>query len=97
MNHAGRGEVATALDSIVEFERWRDTRDKTLLDAIERYNEEDCVSTLRLRDWLLARKVEAETRFGAIPVETGSGQSQRAGQRSRGPQRAATPKSSVLD
>ncbi len=67
MNHAGGGEVATALDSIVEFERWRETRDKTLLDAIERYNEEDCVSTLRLRDWLLERKVEAETRFGAIP------------------------------
>ncbi len=67
MNNAGGGDVATALDSIVEFEHWRETGNQTLLDAIERYNEEDCVSTLRLRDWLLERKVEAQARFGAIP------------------------------
>ena len=67
MDNAGEGDVASAMDSIVEFEQWRETRDQTLLDAIERYNEEDCVSTLRLRDWLLERKVEAQARFGAIP------------------------------
>lgn len=48
MEDAGEGTVATASDSIVEFERWRQTGDETILDPIERYNEEDCISTLRL-------------------------------------------------
>ena len=63
MEDAGAGTVATAGDSIVEFERWRQTGDDTILDPIERYNEEDCVSTLELRDWLLLRKAEAEAKF----------------------------------
>jgi predicted RecB family nuclease len=66
MDDAGEGDVSSAMDSIVEFERWRESGDKALLDAIERYNEEDCISTLRLRDWLLDRKVETEARFGPI-------------------------------
>lgn len=63
MEDAGAGTVATASDSIVEFERWRQTGDDMILEPIERYNEEDCVSTLRLRDWLVLRKSEAEARF----------------------------------
>jgi predicted RecB family nuclease len=51
-------------DAIVDYERWLETGDDSLLEAIERYNEEDCLSTLRLRDWLVERKVEAEERFG---------------------------------
>ena len=36
-----------------------------LLDGIERYNEEDCLSTLLLRDWLVERKEEAERSSGS--------------------------------
>ncbi|PZO40729.1 MAG: hypothetical protein DCE92_01920 [Alphaproteobacteria bacterium] len=46
------GEVTNAGDSIVEYERWRELGDQSILDAIERYNEDDCVSTAKLRDWL---------------------------------------------
>ena len=33
-------------DAIVAYERWIDERDPAILDAIERYNEEDCLSNL---------------------------------------------------
>jgi predicted RecB family nuclease len=46
------GEVTNASDSIVEYERYRELGDHAILDAIERYNEDDVVSTARLRDWL---------------------------------------------
>ncbi|MFN2627305.1 MAG: TM0106 family RecB-like putative nuclease [Gaiellaceae bacterium] len=41
-------------DSIVLYEEWLDRHDPRILDEIAAYNEEDCTSTLRLRDWLLA-------------------------------------------
>lgn len=47
------GEVKTAADSIVVYERWRETRDAALLGEIAEYNEIDCRSTAGLRDWLL--------------------------------------------
>ena len=47
---------------MIEFERWLDDRDQARLDAIAAYNEEDCLATLELRDWLLARRPEAEAR-----------------------------------
>jgi uncharacterized protein len=53
--------------SIVEYERYLDDHDPARLDAIERYNQDDCESTLGLRNWLEDRRVEAETQFGAIP------------------------------
>jgi uncharacterized protein len=37
-------------------------RDPAILQAITDYNEEDCLSTLKLRDWLIERKAEAERR-----------------------------------
>lgn len=46
------GEVTNAGDSIVEYERWRETGDPAILDAICRYNEDDVRSTARMRDWL---------------------------------------------
>ncbi len=46
------GEVTNAADSIVEYERYREVGDQAILDGIERYNEDDVVSTSRLRDWL---------------------------------------------
>ena len=61
-------DLAGGVDAIVDYERWpRDAHD-ALLEAIERYNEEDCLSTLRLRDWLVGLKAEAEEQYGvAIP------------------------------
>src|SRR5205823_2283267 len=64
MPKAGKGSVADGAQSMVEFQRWLDTADARILEAIERYNEEDCVSTLKLRDWLLERRREAQVRFG---------------------------------
>jgi len=55
----GHGEeVSDAGESIVAFERWLATRDQALLDQIEAYNRDDCVSTRELRDWLEGRRTE---------------------------------------
>lgn len=52
------GEVKNASASIVYYEKWRQTDDENekdaLLESIRAYNEYDCVSTYRLREWLLA-------------------------------------------
>lgn len=65
------GEVTTAGDSIVEYaaacrarEEGDETGWRTRLDAIADYNAYDCVSTLRLRDWLLERAAE----HGVLPL-----------------------------
>lgn len=57
---AGRGaaEIAEAGDSIVAYERWLATGERAELDAIERYNRDDCVSASELRDWLEDRRGE---------------------------------------
>ena len=46
------GEVKTAGGSVVAYERWRETKDRKILDEIENYNRVDCISTKELRDWL---------------------------------------------
>mgnify|MGYP000176761121 CR=1 FL=1 len=43
-------------ESAVLFERWLETGDGALLDAIRLYNEEDCRSTVALHEWLLAQR-----------------------------------------
>ena len=66
--------IADAAGSMVMYERWLTSReqggdgDQTLLDEIAMYNERDCISTLQLRDWLEARRVEEEELRGA-PIE----------------------------
>ncbi len=59
--------VKNAGASIVEYELWLETHEAGKLEAIERYNEEDCVSTRLLRDWVMARKAEAFAKFGEAP------------------------------
>jgi predicted RecB family nuclease len=54
--------------SIVEYERYVQTHDRSILDAIAAYNEEDCAATRALRDWLLERRAEALARFGPFPL-----------------------------
>jgi uncharacterized protein len=50
-------------DSVVMFERWLEEGDGAILEEIAAYNRDDCVSTLKLRDWLLERRDEAEREF----------------------------------
>ncbi len=64
------GEVTNAADSITEYATARELfrlgdpdEGQRMLDAIADYNRYDCVSTLRLRDWLLDRASE----FGVQP------------------------------
>jgi len=46
-------DVTNAGDSIVVYEKWRETGEQSLLDGIRAYNEFDCKSTKGLRDWLV--------------------------------------------
>ena len=50
------GEVKDAGASIVNYDQWRETQNPELLEAIERYNEFDCRSTVKLRDWLIGMR-----------------------------------------
>lgn len=53
-------------DSILQFEAWlQHPEDRSILETIERYNEEDCRSTYHLLEWLLRCRREAMVRFGA--------------------------------
>ncbi len=47
-------EVAGGDESVVRFEQWLESGDEALLGEVERYNEEDCRSTVALHEWLLA-------------------------------------------
>jgi predicted RecB family nuclease len=52
-------DVRKGDDSVVRFETWLRERERLdILRDIERYNEEDCDSTWRLREWLLERRAE---------------------------------------
>ncbi|MGH3005455.1 MAG: TM0106 family RecB-like putative nuclease [Gaiellaceae bacterium] len=61
-------EIKEGGASILMFEEWMRTRDDAVLAEIAAYNEEDCLATLLLRDWLLERKAEAIRTFGPIPT-----------------------------
>lgn len=61
-------EIRDGGTSVVEHERYIQTRDAAILETIAAYNREDCIATLELRDWLLARRDEATARFGAFPT-----------------------------
>jgi uncharacterized protein len=75
------GEVTNAADSITEYATARELHaagsvDEAarMLESIADYNRYDCVSTLRLRDWLLDRAAERGVRTtGALP-ETDAGE-----------------------
>jgi uncharacterized protein len=51
-----RADVKSGTQAVLEYERWMETRDGALLDAIASYNEEDCRAALALRDWLFRQR-----------------------------------------
>ena len=63
------GPVTDAGFSVVEYERWMESREQSILDGIAAYNRDDCVSTLLLRDWLEERRIEAAPLYpdGVVP------------------------------
>ncbi len=71
------GGVTTAGDSVIEYAKYCDavaagdtSEAGRLLEEIADYNRYDCVSTLRLRDWLLERAVERGIEpHGVVVVE----------------------------
>jgi uncharacterized protein len=56
-------DITGGAASIVEYERYIDSHDPQILERIREYNEVDCVSTWKLREWLLERSAEAHARF----------------------------------
>lgn len=56
------GAIGDAGSSVVAYERWLESGDQTELDDIAAYNEDDCVSTWLLRNWL----EEKRTEFAAV-------------------------------
>jgi uncharacterized protein len=58
-------DLQEAGESIVEFERYLEegASDQSILAKIADYNRDDCLSAWRLRDWLEARRPEAEAQF----------------------------------
>src|SRR5215211_6418019 len=52
-------DVRAGEDSILVFEEYLESGDRGLLEAIERYNEFDCLATYQLREWLLERRADA--------------------------------------
>lgn len=59
------GDVKTAGESVVVYERWRELQESALLAEIADYNRVDCVSTVMLRDWLLSIRPTGATWFVA--------------------------------
>ena len=46
-------DMGTGSEAVLGYERWGDSADPAELEAIAAYNEEDCLATVALRDWLL--------------------------------------------
>jgi uncharacterized protein len=55
-----------ATGSLRRWQAYLDGGDRAKLDAIVEYNADDCRSTLALRDWLMDRRVQAESEYGVV-------------------------------
>lgn len=81
--------VKDAGASIVEYERWLAERDQQILDDIEAYNRDDCISTRQLRDWLEDRRAEALAAGHAVPRPDDIGDEQAEHLKERDPELVA--------
>jgi uncharacterized protein len=64
-NVTREGTVTDAASSIVAYEEWLETQEEKILEEIARYNQQDCLSLLKLQAWLENLRIEAAARFGA--------------------------------
>jgi len=48
-----RDPKASGSQCIYWYDQWLDTGDRTLLETIQRYNEDDCRATYHVKDWLV--------------------------------------------
>ena len=53
MGFEWRDEAANGAQSICWYDDWLTTGDRTHLNTILRYNEDDCQATYRVKDWLV--------------------------------------------
>src|SRR5262245_26243052 len=85
MKEKRSGPVVTAGESIVVYNRWRETDEEKLLREIASYNEFDCRSTAKLRDWLLTlRPPHAKWFAGPVaPTDAEDAAERRAKRRER--------------
>jgi uncharacterized protein len=65
-------DLRDAGSSIVAFETWLELGgdvpgDPNILERIEAYNKDDCVSTWKLRDWLEAQRGLLGNQYGLLP------------------------------
>ena len=78
------GSVTTAAGSIVAYNNWRlkwDANDPSAADdlkELEHYNQIDCESTEKLRDWLISLRSSAAMQL--IPAQLGTAQTDRSRQ-----------------
>src|SRR4051794_38396207 len=61
------GDVADAMSSVVEYEKWLIDRDPARVQAIHDYNRDDVDSTRELHDWLETQRAELEAEHGPLP------------------------------
>lgn len=52
LGFAWRDPEATGAKCIYWYDQWLETGDRTLLELIQRYNEDDCRATLTVKNWL---------------------------------------------
>ncbi|MFA5786133.1 MAG: TM0106 family RecB-like putative nuclease [Actinomycetota bacterium] len=62
-----QGAIASGDESVVAYEEWIQTGKAEILEQIRAYNEADCVSTWKLRDWLRERAAEAAVIYPPPP------------------------------
>ncbi|MEZ2144797.1 TM0106 family RecB-like putative nuclease [Bradyrhizobium sp. DN5] len=74
---ARSGEVKTAGASVVAYENWRDSRDPKILREIRDYNRDDCISTQKLRDWLVSSVRPADMQWAPLGGPNGKGDGRR--------------------
>lgn len=98
--HLRSGDVTDAGASVVAYADYCTARDTgnagqaaAILESIRDYNEYDCVSTLELRNWLLARAAERSIVPGGL---VDSGDAADASQRAEPPKYEAAPEESAL-
>jgi predicted RecB family nuclease len=70
--------VVSGGDSLVIYDRFRETGESSLLKDLRDYNRDDCLSTLLLRDWLIehAKKTGLWPPAAKITTETAIGNSE---------------------